>query len=341
MEFRHVTFLDYLAPSPDDPRTDDLLFQRAFAWGALYSPGYGDERVSIDSEPMQRDLLLTWVAPDDPPERFPNVDRYAIDVGRTFADYRVPVRATATRLYADWMGALDPDWGGVLRIDPQDPIRVEPDPAGGFPQIRGTVVHDLPGPLTNVRILWITGTRDVGPRYAVVDGEERPWPAASRSGEMRTTGHMFALNADQPVYPGEPLSLSFLQPSGQTNLESNIYRKYIQNEEGDGYNLPGVPGGGTRHTDSRRRQYLEMMSLFHQLTPPKYLRVEAKEPETAIVTRKLGRELDLSTWFTSPCLVVIGYLEGPPSPVPLLVNGEKPAGGGLTVVRWIYPLPPS
>ncbi len=340
-EFRHVTVLDHVARPPDDPRPDELHYQRAFAWGALYSPGYGEERVSIDSEPMQQDLLLTWAAPDDAPERFPNVDRYAIDVGRSFADYRIPVRATATRLYADWMGALDPDWGGVLRVDPQDPIRVEPDPAGGVPRIRGTVIHDLPGRLDNVTILWITGTRTTGPRYAVADGAELPWVPPMRSGEMLTMGHMVALRADQPVYPGEPLSLSVLQPSGQTNLERNIYRRYIEDEEGDGYSgIPGVARGTSRLTESKRRQYLEMMGFFHQLTPPKYLRVEGKEPETAIVTRKLGREMDLSAWFTSPCLILIGYLEGPPSPVPLLVNGEQPAGGGLTIVRWIYPLPP-
>jgi hypothetical protein len=58
-----------------------------------------------------------------------------------------------------------------------------------------------------------------------------------------------------------------------------------------------------------------------------------------VMARKLGRELDLSAWFTRPCLIVFGYLDEAPTPVPLLVEGRTPASVGLTVVRWIYPLP--
>ena len=53
----------------------------------------------------------------------------------------------------------------------------------------------------------------------------------------------------------------------------------------------------------------------------------------------LGRELDLSPWFVRPCLIVIGYLEDSECPIPLRVNGDPVPSDGLTVVRWVYPLP--
>ncbi|MHC4100611.1 MAG: hypothetical protein ACYSW1_06980, partial [Planctomycetota bacterium] len=103
VEFRHVTFLDHVTRPPQPGAVDEPRFQRGICWGSLYLPSYGDARVSIDSDAQQRDLLLTWAAPEKPPERFPNVDRYAIDVGRAPADYEIPVRATATQLYATWL----------------------------------------------------------------------------------------------------------------------------------------------------------------------------------------------------------------------------------------------
>ena len=42
---------------------------------------------------------------------------------------------------------------------------------------------------------------------------------------------------------------------------------------------------------------------------------------------------------TGPSLIIIGYLVDSTTPVPLKVDGQTPRGTGLTVVRWIYPLP--
>ena len=82
-----------------------------------------------------------------------------------------------------------------------------------------------------------------------------------------------------------------------------------------------------------------MLSLYQPITPPKYHRLDDKDPDTVFSLRRLGRELDLSGWLNRPCLIIIGYLDGPPTPIPLTVDGETPPGTGLTVVRWIYPLP--
>jgi hypothetical protein len=339
-EFRHVTVLDVLARPPQPGATDEPQFQRGICWGSLYSPGYGATRISIESDPLQRDLLLTWAAPEKPRERFPNVDRYTVDVGRAPADFQIPIRATATQLYANWLGGLDPDWGGTLYADPEDPIRVERD-AFGAPYVAGTIRHELPRPLTDVHIIWVQNERAARRRYDVdEDGDEQPWmPATPDFGRaMLNRGHMWIRRADDgPWDAGSALEIPRPQPVGRrgTRLDQNLYRRYIQNEEGGSY----LGGTEARLTERRPRRCLEMLSFFHQLTPPKYHRLGDKDPETAVANRQLGRELDLSVWFTRPCLIVIGYLDGAPTPVPLRVDGRPPAGDGLTVVRWVYPLP--
>lgn len=57
------------------------------------------------------------------------------------------------------------------------------------------------------------------------------------------------------------------------------------------------------------------------------------------VRRQLGRELDLSPWFTRPCLIVTGFLDAASCPVPLQVDGRTPTSEGSVMVRLILPLP--
>ncbi|MHC4414746.1 MAG: hypothetical protein ACYS0G_05635 [Planctomycetota bacterium] len=336
-ELRHVTFLDHIARTADDPRSEEPQFQRAVSWASLYLSSYGDVRVSIDSEPQQRDLQLTWAAPEKPPERFPNVDRYLIDVGRNPADYRIPARATATQLYAQWLGALDPAWGGMPREDPRDRVRVR---RNGEVRLSGTLLHELPGPLRNVEVIWVGADRTPRLRYPPESDGEQKWmaPPDKQGRDMLNAGDMWAYG--EPWYPGTPLSLSTLVADDKTGLATNIYKRYIEEHEGDElFSLPGAGGPRSGLTEPQERKFMEMLGMFGQLTPPKYHRQERKDPQTAVASRLLGRELDLSAWFTRPCLIVIGYLEGPPSPIPLRVDGRPPGGEGLTVVRWIFPLP--
>jgi len=337
-EFRHVTFLDHVV-RPGTSLGSEPHYQRAVSWGSLYLPNYGSVDVSIESDPGEsgENLLFTWEAPPpDQPDRFPNVDRYVIDVGRSPADYTLPVRATATQLYVNWLGALDPDWGGTLRVDQDDPIRVTGVP-GTTARLSGTLINDLPGELRDVCVIWVSNTRHRQREYLWED-DELSWVPPSRSGEMLNTGHMWASDAGAPPwYPDTTLSLADFVPDGQTILERNIDKKYIEPEEGDGFNIAGM--GQPEWHKGKLHDYMEMLSIYHQLAPPRYIREDDKDPETAVITRRLTRELDLSAWFTRPCLIIIGYLDASETPVPLLVDGETPRSEGLTVVRWIYPLP--
>ncbi|MDY7107286.1 MAG: hypothetical protein SYC29_01490, partial [Planctomycetota bacterium] len=62
-------------------------------------------------------------------------------------------------------------------------------------------------------------------------------------------------------------------------------------------------------------------------------------PSLFRTARELGRNLDLSAWFNRPSLIVIGYLRESACPIPLRVAGRTVNSEGLTVVRWVHPLP--
>ena len=338
IELRHVTVLDYIARPADDQRPDELHLQRAASWLTLYVPSYGTARVSIDSDPAQRDLLLTWSAPEQDPQRFPNVAPYRIDVAKAPADYRIPTRASVSQMYASWLGALDPQWGGMIRVDPDDPMRVQRDARGERDQrLVGSLIHDLPGTLENVLIVWVTNNR-LAPRRWARDGDaELAWVPALQSGKALNIGHMWAVG---PWVPHAPLSFSTekMRPSGQTGFERNTLRRYIEQYAGQGGFA--VPGSQSPLREEAVRRHFEMLSFFHQITPPRYHRQGRRDPEKNLVlTRLLGRELDLSAWLTRPCLIVMGQLRDSQCPIPLRVDGNPPDSSGLTIVRWIYPLP--
>ena len=298
---RHVTFLDHIARVGPDRGEGDPQLQRAAAWFSVYIPGYADTAVGIESAPAmgrapaQRDLLASWTPPGESLQRFPDIDRYTIDVSRDTDDYRLPARSTATQMYAHWMGGLDPEWGGLLRSDPDDPIRVQVD-AAGREEITGSIINGLPGDLMNVTMIWVWNRRLTPRRYARPEGTEAAWVELVRSGQTLNAGRM--------------------------------WRESIL-EVGSAYRLPPPPDAA-----------MEMLTLFQQLDPPVYLKApDGQQPANMLAARDLGRELDLSAWFNRPCLIVIGHLRNSACPIPLRVDGRPVASEGLTVVRWVYPLP--
>ena len=92
-------------------------------------------------------------------------------------------------------------------------------------------------------------------------------------------------------------------------------------------------------TGERRKTYLDMLTMFSMLQPPAYLVNPPAELAPVRVQRMLGRSIDLSQWFTTPCLIVFGYLENAACPVPIRVDGEAVPSDGLVLVRAIFPLP--
>ncbi len=244
-------------------------------------------------------------------------------------------------MYARWNGALDGEWGGMLHVDPDNPILEVSGLRGPESPLRGTLVHSLPGELKDVRVIYVSSETRPRRAYEPEGNDERKSVPPRRSGEMLNTGRMWS-PASRPWLPGvsyrleDELRLPPREPRANSMLTKNI-DDYIKG-------FTRRLGSGLSGAMSRRdmRDYMEMLGIYHQLTPPTYLKgVGGKDPETVIASREIGRELDLSAWFTRPCVIILGYLEDSPCPIPLRVDGRAPktAPGSLTIVRWIYPLP--
>jgi hypothetical protein len=329
IEIKHITFLDHIWQDPNNPRGEaDPQLQRALSFFSVYLPDYGKTEVAIASDAGQRDLLSTWTPPGSPVQYFPNVDRFPIDVARSPNKYEIPSRSTSTSLCAHWMGGVDPKWGSMLRV--VQPITVVNESESG-PQIQGSIVNELPGTLKDVAVIWVRSNRSARKVY---DASDMVSVSRSTSGAMLNSGSMWR----EPSIDSGAV-LDFKKFTGASRLVTNLRQKYT-----DPYterDLTASTASGAMH-ENTRRSYIEMLSMFNQLTPPEYIRPQSSQDysDVVIFQRHMGRELDLSPWFSQPCLIIIGYLEDSQCPVPLRVDGddEPPTSKGLTVVRWIHPL---
>jgi hypothetical protein len=337
-DVKHLTVLDHIVRTEGDWGDFDPQLQRAVSWFSLYVPGYADTSIGIESMPeeypvpQQRDLLASWEPPGTPVQKFPDVDRYRVDVGEQPDDYIVPARSTATQLYANWLGALDPSWGGTLREDPADPIRYEVN-SSGEETLTGSLISDLSGPLDDVTMIWVRSQRRPNRMYQRSGEEERPWVAEAASGDMLALGRMAAVPG--AWQPGESIELDWGEGTSKESdywLDRNIRRLYFDKYLGD-----GITGQISRRDEIT---FLKMLSIYQQLKPPIYLRSQpGQTAERSMVARRsLARELDLSPWFVRPCLIVMGVVENSSCPIPLRVNGRPVKSTGRTFVRWILPL---
>lgn len=339
----HLTFLDHiargegplagLAALPSEPQ-----LQRGESWFTASLPGYGTATISIDPDGGRRNLLSSWLAPPgDERGRFPDIARYDVAVDAPGV-LEVPARATASTFAASWLGPLPSGWGGLPRIDAAAAVEPYVDLAAGTVSLRGRLVHDLPGALEDVRIIHVNPWRTPLPRFA-----PGALPIVANPGAMPQFGRFVIV----PSWPaGTPLDLgASLYPAGPAparapgaeslaaQLRSRYYEPLLAMLGFGGF--PSTPA----QTEEDRIRRLDMLSLYSMLAPPPYLQNPPTGAETARVERMLARSVDLGPWFNRPCLVVIGYLRGSAIPVPIEIDGEVPPSEGLTVVRWILPLP--
>ncbi|MFO0829198.1 MAG: hypothetical protein U0572_13745 [Phycisphaerales bacterium] len=342
-DLKHVTVLDQLAFDPASPDTSTgIPEQRATSWLSVYLPGYGLTPLAVGAphEANPNDLLASWSPPPSGTgDTFPNKDRYRVDADSQ-ASYRVPARKTSADFVARWRGVVDPKWGSLVSV--VQPIELRPDRTSDRKvlQLVGSIKHGLPGTLEQVRVLFVSPHRT--PLAAMTRGA-MPLPAPTTTGQLPLLGVM--MSPPKGVWaPGTALNLSDLFGSA-IDVTNPLRTGSIDKEFEDLYYEPIAQstisqfGLGDSLTAERRRLYMEMLSFYWMLEPPHWYRTSSGEPKTlARAGRTIGRELDLSPWFTRPCIIVTGFLDGSASPVPVYVDGEQVNGSGVTMFRWIYPL---
>lgn len=329
---RHLTLLDHVYGQPN---------QRARMWMNLLLPRYGEQRVLV-GEPRPagdrsegsggayKPAIWSW---DTPPSSiglgtgtgsFPDARAYPVDA-RQPDMVEVPARSTVRQFQVDWAGP--PRWDMPTPLLPagSGPVAIGSElrltrEAGRAWTLDGTLVHQLPGPLRDVVII-------VVPRQAAL--------TASPSNAL--TGEAFATSLLDSWDPNEPLDLRKAtdpppgrgRPLSREFFGETLLGRAAEFGAGQEEATSSSPG---RDIDRR----LTALSLYSMLEGPNPREMQRG---AVLARRQAAHGWDLGRWFTQPCVIIIGHLEGGPSPVPITVDGVPAVLEGRTVVRWIYPLP--
>lgn len=331
---QHLTVLDAVEPAQGESDLSKIQYRRALGWFSLFSPDYGTVEVSLDpkADPDLRNQLHSWRASSTDAAGFPSRERYRAPLDSP-STLEVPSRATSIDFETRWLGAVDPKWGLLPRA--QTDVRVAFDRGTNPPtiSITGDLVHSLPGPLRDVQLLHVWPVRNPLPMLAA-DGTLQ---TRRLQGQTPNRGALYNL----PVWDaGKVLKLeSLLRPApiSDRGLQFALQQRYYDTLYAAARNLGQGFGLASETTDPN--QATEVLSFYSMLPPPPYIRNPPSDVKVLRVTRNAGRELDLSSWFTEPCLVVMGRLDDVPLPYPVLVDGEGVESSGSVYVRWVLPLP--
>ena len=305
---------------------------RARTWASVMLPDYGESTISVDDESGETGRSANLLSPWNPPgmsgfvSGFPDNTGYSIDA-RSPDTLTVPTRATVKQIRADLGGQTG--WSGIALQ--RDPARAD-DPVIAIDglALSGTIIHDLPGALRDVRVIVCQGQVPLRT------------PGATMTGLSPTRTLVFASRfQDGRWEPGEPFDLSTVVNSAtiQDALRGDYFRSAVR----DGTNASAInPAAGRPLTD--RLVSARFMSMF---APPNY-----NDDRDTVANRQARRfsthGWDLGRWLTGPCVIVTGFLQidardaSPGAvPFPLFVDGRAAPAQGVTMVTWIYPLPAS
>lgn len=310
--------------------------QRARTWASVLIPSYGEATISVgeDGEGGSRSTMTGLVSPWEPPQSdaitqssFPDNRAYRVDA-RSPDSMRVPTRSTIKQIRADWAGT--PGWGSIEALREPGQIDGRLITLGEQGVARGRIAHSFPGALAAVTIL-------------VVQRQHRiPRPGFTIQSQPVCVANAYTLNGEWAPGEGAALSLESVTAPQSTLRSRERLEEFSSSLLREG-KLVAANLGRTRVGDVGDR--MKGVLLFPQLAPPTFTGSGAGED---LAQRSETHGLDLSHWFTQPCVIVIGHLTDPgieDLPIPLRVNGRPVRSGeGRTVVSWVYPLaasPPS
>lgn len=321
VEALHLTFLDHVYGQN---------VSRCRMWASVLVPWYGPATLSADSGAGDHgtgELLPLVTAWEDPQAgmtggAFPDTRGYSIDTTSP-SSITVPARQTTKQIQVDWAGG--PPW---RMPQPVTPVVLERSTPGGDgqPLLSGVLKHELPGALTSVVVIVVTGQSPLRP---VRDGEAPSGDAAFQEGRLIAEAYAFAPGDWQP---GRELDLSLVTTARVQDARLDQWLATLR---------PSTGGFGAVDAAESGRVTERMLALavFSHLLPPE---LGTATGNGYAAQRAATHGWDLARWFTTPCVVVLGQVGaeggGVASPVPLKLEGERIETRGRTVVRWVYPL---
>lgn len=333
LKAKHFTILDHVYGQN---------IERARSFVSLLVPIYGEATVAVGDPSLRaatnfHNIITPWDGDSAPGAGFPDARGYRVD-SKTPDQLTVPTRSTVKQFQVDWAG------GPRYRMPQPQPVagqagepRLWIDESGSRPVIHGILTHGLPAPLKNVTIIVVRSQKDL---LRSLYNKQTKAPLLS---------DVYAFTMPNSWAPGEALDLSAtvgtLSGTGAANASISGGEKYLETITAS---LGRTDQGDVSVTDSGSWTRLVAMSLFSQLDPPEI------KPENSRggsyenrrwAQRRATHGYDLSPWFTQPCIIILGHLDGgDAAPVPLMVSSGGAFRevavdpGSFTMVRWVYPL---
>ncbi|MCX5690248.1 MAG: hypothetical protein NTV94_10790, partial [Planctomycetota bacterium] len=321
IEATHLTILDHVYGQPT---------QRARMWASVLLPTYGTASIGVgdpadlrEQSALRRSLntIAPWESPSDTGIAFggfPDARDYALDA-RTPDVIRVPTRQTVKQVEVQWAGG--PRWEMPLPLAEEGKTGVGTlainerawlDQA--MPLVSGSLVHKLPGPLTDITVIVVRR------QSALPFPMRRSTTLPDRSPLICVAeAYRFA----DPWEPGTALSLDTVtRPrSGPERLRTE-FGSYLDSLIPSSVLTGLVDKDETGFTNSAAA--LTAIGLFPLLPTPNHnspsFTVSIPAPQRADT-----HCLDLGRWFTRPCVIIIGLVGQTrplPTPIPFCVDGE-------------------
>ncbi|MEM9347066.1 MAG: hypothetical protein AAGB26_10660 [Planctomycetota bacterium] len=309
---------------------------RAQSWQSLLIPNFATADVEVASKADGLALMdvINLMAspgndlmPDSP--GYPDQRVYTYDVTQPSA-LGIPMRSTTKSLKVDFLGQITGQQDGLQRPwkMPQATLSIGNN---GLPA--GTITHEFPDALTDVRIIFCPG------------GAQQPArPGSTTIAPGRPLVYQFKNAEGQSVWtPGTPLVL----PASAARYSPLWTRPSLtlqaRNWRAEGYLGHAVADRAFASGSASNSNVVEdipLLSFYGALPPPIY-KVQSGGGfgnQYNVYSRSLVRDLDLTHLITGRRIILIGHLRDSPSPVPLTVDGDTIPSQGWTVVRWVYDL---
>lgn len=315
IEAFHLTLLDHVYGQP---------MERARSWMTVLLPWYGEATISV-GDPATADGDIVAIAPYDVPNSsttgFPDARPYVFEARKPRL-LVTPARATAKQVQVEWAGG--PPWKMLTPVNDDGSIgkltlRSSRGPREGW--IGGRVMHNLPGPLSDVRLIVVKPQK-------LLDTSN-----GNLATQLITDAQAYYLGDWAPGAAGtKDLNEATQVAPGVNAAADGLLRDLVQK------NASSALGGGSSASTSDR---MLAIALFSQLEPPPATTLST-DSAFPVVKRRQTQGWDLGVYFTQPCVIIVGILgsgdSGVESPVPLYVDGTRAPTSGVTVVRWVYPL---
>lgn len=311
---------------------------RAYSVMSLFVPEHGNVNVAIADAKDRSNLnaLASPGLPDGDRTSFVGERRYSFNTLAPSAMPGVPMRSTAKQFEAHYCDIIDgspfarqwsPPTGGLKLVN-------------GWPS--GRLTHDLPGTLTNIRLIYSAGD---GKMAEVWNPADRTWRPGQTLVVSRPATKLPLVMAPELVTNEKRRKATERnpRPNGWENRSlgaegllgahmSNMGGRRSDSEQDETTMKLVDPGAGTIVIT------LEMLSFFSMLPPPDFMLPDDPQFSWSPVhfSRRIARGIDLTKLTAQRRLIILGHIEtDSPAPVPMTVDGGQVKSKGWTMVRFV------